>query len=59
MRLTASAVERDFAQIKAGLDRNVFGRLEIYGNSLFSADVIGGLQQLEIAFPYGFDLIQR
>jgi hypothetical protein len=34
MRLTAPAIERDFAQTKARLDPNVFGRLEVYGNSL-------------------------
>lgn len=59
MRFAAPAIERDFAQIKERLDREVFGRLEVYGNSQFSADVIRGLQRLEIAFPYGFGLIQR
>ena len=37
----------------------MFGRLEVYGNPLFSGDVVGGLQQLKSAFPYGFGLIQR
>ena len=35
------------------------GKLEVYGNSRFTADVTRGLHQLEIAFPYGFGLIQR
>ena len=58
-RFASAAIERDFAEIKARLDRKVFGRLEVYGNPLFSGDVVGGLQQLKSAFPYGFGLIQR
>ena len=59
VKLAAQREEHYYDKCRSRLRERFSGKVRIYGDNIFANEVTEALSKLELAYPYGFGLVQR